>query len=352
VALDIVVTDPIISRFEGLLRGDGGHRWTMAAGWSRDSQRQAIARADVVVCSSLPPDLAAAAAWVRLVHVTGAGFEKIALDALPPGAAVANTYHHARPIAEHVVMVALMLTRRVLPVDREVRSGVWRTIATDPGVAFHRTLDGMVLGLVGLGSIGTEVARLASALGMRVCAVRNNPELPLPDGLHPEWVGATSDLPELLQSSDVVVVTVPLNDATRGLIGRSEFSAMKDDAVLINVARGAVVDEEALFAALRDGSIAGAGIDVWWDVPAAGRMPPSQFDFGSLDNVILTPHYSGHAVVTFERRAGDIAANIARLAAGTPLTNVVRSPSGNSAQQQLSQEQDGAESGHRKGHEA
>lgn len=332
-ALDIVVTDPIISRFEGLLRGDGGHRWTMAAAWSRDDQRRAIAHADVVVCSSLPPDLAATAGRVRLVHVTGAGFEKIALDSLPPGAAVANTYHHARPIAEHVVMVALMLTRRVLPVDREVRAGVWRTIATAPEVPFHHSLDGMVLGLVGLGSIGTEVARLASALGMRVRSVRNDPALPLPNGLRPDWVGATSDLPELLKSSDVVVVTVPLNDATRGLIGWPELSAMKDDAVLINVARGAVVDEEALFTALREGSIAGAGIDVWWEPPAAGRMPPSQFDFGSLDNVILTPHYSGHALVTFERRAGDIAANIARLASGEPLVNIVRAPFTNSAKQ-------------------
>ncbi|WP_045731276.1 2-hydroxyacid dehydrogenase [Pseudarthrobacter chlorophenolicus] len=324
-SLRIVVTDPIISRFEEALRSDGGaHRWDMAAAWSADRRAAALAGADVVVCSALPPSEAEAAANVRLVHVTGAGYDKISFPHLNPRAAVANTFHHARPIAEHVLMVTLMLQRNVVRADREVRDGLWRTIATAPDVPFHPVLSDLVLGVVGLGSIGAEVARVAAAMGMTVRAVRRNPAAPLPAGVQLDWVGGNADLPALLAGSDVVVVTVPLGEDTRGMIGAAELGAMKSSAVLINVARGAVVDQAALYAALAERRIAGAGLDVWWGTPAEGVIPPAEWPFTELENAILTPHHSGHARVTFERRAADIAANIGRLASGLPLRNVVR----------------------------
>lgn len=323
--LNIVVTDPIISRFETQLKHDGGaHHWQMAAAWDAARQCKAIADADVVVCSALSAEQATGASRLQLVHVTGAGFDKISLDSLAPSVAVANTFHHARPIAEHVLMITLMLSRRVLTADRELRAGNWQTIATSTDVPFHPTLESMVLGLVGLGSIGTEVARLAEAMGMTVQAVRNNPAAALPEGLHPAWVGGHAELPKLLETSDVVVVTVPLDAATYGLIGGAEIARMKRSAFLINVARGPVVDQAALYDALAGNRIAGAGIDVWWGAPVKGNIPPSDFAFETLPNVVVTPHYSGHARVTFERRAADIAANIANLAAGRPLFNIVR----------------------------
>ena len=114
-SLRIVVTDPIISRFEDKLKADGGaHHWDMAAAWTPDRRLDALAGADVVVCSSLGPAEAAAAARARLVHVTGAGYDKISFPQLVPvEPSVANTFHHARPIAEHVLMVTLMLSRNV-----------------------------------------------------------------------------------------------------------------------------------------------------------------------------------------------------------------------------------------------
>lgn len=323
-SLRIVVTDPIISRFEDQLRHDGGaHHWTMAATWTADRQLKALASADVVVCSSLSPDQAAAADRVKLVHVTGAGYDKISLPDLAPGAVVANTFHHARPIAEHVLMVTLMLSRNVLAADHAVRGGSWRTIATDPAVPFHPALGGMTMGLVGMGSIGSEVARIAGLLGMEVRAVRKNPEARVAEGVTLNWVGGIHQLPELLAASDVVVVTVPLDASTEGMIGAPEIAAMKSSALLINVARGAVVNQQALFDALQSRRLAGAGIDVWWGSPADGVVPPAKLPFASLDNTVLTPHHSGHARVTFERRAADIAANIRRLAEGRQLLNAV-----------------------------
>lgn len=326
-SLKIVVTDPIISRFEDQLKVDGGtHQWDMAAAWTPDRRLDALAGADVVVCSSLGPAEAEAAGRVRLVHVTGAGYDKISFPHLLPSAVVANTFHHARPIAEHVLMVTLMLSRNVAAADRDVRQGQWRTIATDRDVPFHPVLADLTLGLVGLGSIGAEVARVAGALGMKVRAVRRNPAAALPPGVRLDWVGGNHELHGLLAASDVVVVTVPLDSGTEGMIGAAELSAMKPSAFLINVARGPVVDQEALYAALKERRIAGAGLDVWWGSPADGVIPPAELPFASLQNTVLTPHHSGHARTTFERRAADIAANIGLLARGGELVNLVPRP--------------------------
>ncbi|WP_311764366.1 2-hydroxyacid dehydrogenase [Arthrobacter ipis] len=326
-SLRIVVTDPIISRFSDQLTADGGtHYWDMAAAWTPERRLDALAGADVVVCSSLSPVEAQTASRVRLVHVTGAGYDKICFPRLAPPALVANTFHHARPIAEHVLMVTLMLSRNAAVAERALRRGEWRTIATDADVPFHPILADLTLGLVGLGSIGAEVARVAGSLGMKVRAVRRNPAASLPDGVRLDWVGGDGQLHELLAASDVVVVTVPLDAGTKGMIGAAELSAMKATGLLINVARGAVVDQSALYAALKEGRIAGAGIDVWWGLPADGAVPPAELPFAELQNTVLTPHHSGHARITFERRADDIAANIARLARGEDLVNLVARP--------------------------
>jgi phosphoglycerate dehydrogenase-like enzyme len=326
-SLRVVVTDPIISRFEDRLKSDGGaHHWDMAAAWSSERRRRALAAADVIVCSSLTAAEAEAARNVRLVHVTGAGYDKIAIGHLVPSAVVTNTFHHARPIAEHVLMVTLMLTRHVARADREMRAGQWRTIATAEDVPFHPILADLTLGLVGLGSIGAEVARVAAAMGMKVRAVRRNPAAPLPEGVQLDWVAGNAELHKLLGTSDVVVLTVPLDEDTRGMIGAAEFGAMKPSGLLINVGRGPLIDQTALFNALKERRIAGAGIDVWWGAPADGAIPPAELPFASLENTVLTPHHSGHARITFERRAADIAANIGRLASGEELNNVVRAP--------------------------
>lgn len=320
----VLVTDPIISRFADELTSDGsdGNDWSFAAGWQADRVLAALERSDVVVCSRLSPEQAAACGRARLVQVSGAGYDRIAIDALPRSVAVANTYHHGRSIAEHVLMVAMMLSQHVLRADGELRSGSWRTIANDDAVPFGRTLDGRVLGVIGLGEIGGHAARLGAAMGMRVHAIRNNPDAPPPTGVALDWVGGPDALVELAGTADVLVVTTPLSDATRGMIDATVLGAMASTAVLINVARGPVVDEHALYDALSRRTIAGAGIDVWWD--GSGSGTPSQQPYAELDNMVLTPHQSGHTRATFEGRAHDIAANVRAATEGAALRNVVR----------------------------
>ncbi|TWD74739.1 phosphoglycerate dehydrogenase-like enzyme [Kribbella amoyensis] len=318
-ALRVLVTEPVMGRFTDVLTRDGAspHTWTFDFTAAADP-----AEYDVLVCSSATPELLAAMPRLRLVHVTGAGVDKI--PPLPSGVQLANTFHHGRSIAEHVMMTAMMLLRRVLRSEADLRRGVWQNAMVDQEYPFGGVLAGRTLGVVGFGEIGATVARLGAAMGMTIRTVRRRPEAPLPAGLDVAWVGRDDQLHELLAASDVVVVTVPLSDATRGLIDAAALASMKPTAILINVARGAVVDEQALYDALETGTIAGAGIDVWWRNPREpGNPPPSHLDFTELSNVVLTPHQSGHTAEVFAGRAVDITDNVDALADGRPLRNLV-----------------------------
>ncbi|MCP2330291.1 2-hydroxyacid dehydrogenase [Actinoalloteichus caeruleus] len=323
----IVLTDPIIDRFRDVLTrgGSDGHDWEFLVGRPDEEVISRLGDAEVLVASRVSAEMAGAAPALRLVHVTGAGVDRVALDALAPAVHVCNTFHHGRSIAEYVVMAAIMLFRRVPRADRSLRAGRWESVALDPAVPLGGTLAGRTVGLVGMGEIGGAVARAASALGMRVRAVRRDPGAPVPPGVVVDRVDGQDRLPDLLASSDLVVLTVPLSAETRGLVGAAELAAMRPDAVLVNVSRGPIIDEDALYEALAERRIGGAALDVWWGHPkdglgARGYSRP----FDALDNVVMTPHHSGHTLETFAGRARDIAANIGRLSSGHPLENVVR----------------------------
>ncbi|MFJ2261179.1 2-hydroxyacid dehydrogenase [Streptomyces sp. NPDC087844] len=313
----------ILSRFHEPLkaRARGPHTWLESFDWTTERISEAITDAEVFVGSPLRAEDARRAERLRLVHVVGAGYDGIPLDALGPEVSVTTTHHHGRSIAEHVLMSVMMLSRDVLGADRALRSGQWRNVAVDPELPFGTTLEGRRVGILGFGETGTEVARLCQAVGMRVRAVRRDPSAPVPQDLRTDWIGGDDRLPDLLAESDVVVVTVPLGPATRGLIGPAELAAMGPGSLLVNVARGPVVQEDALYEALDSGVIAGAALDVWWSGPP---QAPSRLPFHRLPNVLMTPHHSGHTTDTFAARAVEIADNINRLEEGRPLVNVVR----------------------------
>jgi phosphoglycerate dehydrogenase-like enzyme len=321
----VVVTDPVISGFaEQLSATKAAHELVLLPGADEPTIAAALSDADVVVCSRLTPAMTTDATRLRLVHVTGAGVDRLEPGSVPDGAAVCNTGHHGEAIAEHVLMTALMLRRGVLGADAGLRAGSWRTVMTAPDVPFHRLLSGDTIGIAGAGEIGGAVARLARAFSMDVAFLRRNASAPLPDGVDRATVFGDDDLSDFLAASDVLVVTVPLSDATRGMIGAVELAQLPSDAIVINVARGPLIDLDALADALGDGSLAGAAIDVWWDAPSGTDAPASVARLRDLPNTVLTPHFSGHAHEVFAARAADIARNIDLLAAGSPLERRVR----------------------------
>ncbi|MFO0995429.1 MAG: 2-hydroxyacid dehydrogenase [Alphaproteobacteria bacterium] len=258
---------------------------------------------------------------LRLVQVPAAGYDGIALAALPKGVTLCNCFEHEPAVAEYAMLAMLEWCVRLGDADRAVRAGDW-TRAARFGAAPNAELHGRTVAIVGLGRIGRAVARRAKAFGMRVLAANRtvragNAEVDELRGL--ESLAAT------LADADFVIVACALTPETTGLIGKAALAAMKPSAVIINVARGAVIDEEALWDALVKKRIGGAVIDTWWRYPTAARTDYADWlhRWDRLDNVILSPHLAGWSHGTAARRTIAMARNLDRLQRGQPLENVV-----------------------------
>ena len=279
--------------------------------------------AHVIVSSSLPADLGSATRALRLVHSAGAGVDKIDMSAVAEGVPLCCTFHHGPSIAEYVVMAMLALHRELFRMDRELRAGRWLNPGTDPRVPFHSTLEGETVLLLGTGEIGSHVALRCRAFGMRVIGINSSGQAPERGGF--DQVAPWASLDELLPRARFVVLALPLTEETRGAIDARRLGLMNASSYLINVARGPLIEEAALFEALENRRIAGAAIDVWYRYPKDPDepAPPSAMPFQDLDNVIMTPHAAGNTTATFGQRAGDIIDNIERLDRGEPLRNVV-----------------------------
>jgi phosphoglycerate dehydrogenase-like enzyme len=207
--------------------------------------------------------------------------------------------------------------------DADLRGGHWTYWAGRP-TALRTELGSQTLGLLGFGHIAKTLAARAKAFGMRVHVANRSPIK------HPQvdqsWT--LDNLQDFMASADAVVVSLPLTDNTLGLVNASALAAMRPEALLINVGRGAVIDEQALYEALAVRQIGGAVIDTWYQYPTPTQTEcaPSKFDFAALDNVLMTPHMSGWTEGTVRRRQETLADNIGRLSRGEALINVLLGP--------------------------
>ena len=254
----------------------------------------------------------------------GAGLDRIDRSALSAATSLANAYRHEVGIAKYVMGVMLAMTRRFCPIDAALRRGSWVSqwgVGTAPPPPWPE-LAGKTLGILGYDRIGHALAHRARAFDMAVYAIRRN-VAGSSAGL--AFLGGPDALHDVLRRADYLAVTLSLNDQTRGLIQARELSLMKPTAVLVNVARAEIVDEDALYGALRERRIAGAALDVWYRYPTEpGPTFPSRRPFHELDNVLMTPHVSGWTEGMLEARATLIAENIHRTARGEPPLNLIR----------------------------
>lgn len=281
---------------------------------------------EVFVGGRFTAEMAAVAEKLRLVHVAGAGTDRVDFAALGADVLVANTFHHERSIAEFALAAAVMLRRGFLAQDRALRNGVWASSVYDDTLTQPPTLHGAMVGFVGFGHIGRQSWKLLRALGCEGAAVTGSGRVRDDEGL--SWAGDVSRLDELARISDVLVVSASLTPQTAGMIGRNQLGALGPGGVLVNVGRGPLVDENALYDALLTGRVGAAAIDVWYRYPdATGKgavCAPSELPFAELPNVLMTPHASGITADTFKGRSDDIAANIGRLVRNEPLHNIVQ----------------------------
>ncbi|MBD8826120.1 2-hydroxyacid dehydrogenase [Pseudomonas sp. CFBP 13602] len=261
----------------------------------------------------------------RLLQVPGAGLDGIDFAALPLGATVCNVFEHEIPMAEYAL--ACMLEHQIELADLRARFSTEHWTGAYLKRQPRGELFGKTVVIVGFGRIGQAVATRAQAFGLRIIAISARAEGGRVDGPMDEAY-TPGELDQALSRADFVILTCPLNERTRGSFGAAQFAAMRHDAVLINIARAAVVDEDALYHALRDNLIAKAYLDVWYRYPSGDTDPvaPAHHRFEDLSNAYCTPHASGWTQGLFERRYAFIAANINRLHQGQPLQNVVTNP--------------------------
>jgi phosphoglycerate dehydrogenase-like enzyme len=249
------------------------------------------------------------AANLKLVHKMGAGVNTIDVDtATRLGIAVANMPGANAPsVAEGTVLLMLAALRRLPALDRATRDG--RGWPTDPTLGDTvRDIGGCTVGLVGHGNIAKAVEHIVSAMGAQVLHTSTR------DDGHPAW----RPLPDLLSASDIVSLHLPLTDATARMLDRTALGRMKPGAVLVNTSRGGVVDEAALVDALRTGSLAAAGLDVFSEEPVPADNP-----LLTLDNVVLTPHVTWYTADTMRRYLEQALDNCRRISDGRSLADVV-----------------------------
>ena len=258
---------------------------------------------------------------LSLFHAPAAGTDAIDLDLLPASAALCNCFGHEAAIAEYVMTALLLRHVPLAAADADLRAQRW-TYWAGRLTGLRTELGGQTIGLLGFGHIAKAIAARAKAFGMGVhVANRSTVSSPLVDRYF-----SLAELPSFMGSADALVVSLPLAEQTRGLIGQAELAAMRPEAVILNVGRGPVIEEQALFDALAERRIGGAIIDTWYQypTPTQAECAPSSLDFASLPNVVMTPHMSGWTTGTVLRRQHTMADNIARLAEGRSLLNVVR----------------------------
>jgi phosphoglycerate dehydrogenase-like enzyme len=256
---------------------------------------------------------------VRWVHCMWAGAGELAAAAgitdadLQRVALTTSSGVHAGPLAEYVLFGILEGIKDYSRIRREQHGRAW---AERP----FAEISGRTVLVLGTGAIGKRVAQLAGALGMQVIGVRQHTDrhTPFVDELH-----SPTALPQLLPRADVLVVALPLTDATRSLITAKEFALLPQNAVVINVGRGPVIDEKALIEALQDGKIASAVLDVFTKEPL-----PSDSPLWDMENVIITPHYAGVSIRENERIVDIFIANLRRHLANEPMLNRVESVGG------------------------
>ena len=241
-----------------------------------------------------------------------------------PHIAVHNLHHNALPVAEHAVALLLAAMKSIVPMDRSLRAHDWSP-------RYQRKPSLLVSGkralILGFGAIGHHVAALCRGLGMEVTAVQRHAEQPGTDTPDDVEIATPDELHQHLPGTEALFVCLPHTPETTGIIGAEELALLPAGAVLINIARGPIVDEAALYGALSEGRLYAAGLDVWYNYPADAEArrhtPPADHPFHELENVVMSPHRAGHTEETEGLRMEHLAELLNAAARGQPMPNRV-----------------------------
>jgi phosphoglycerate dehydrogenase-like enzyme len=291
---------------------------TFAEAWDRETIRRLLPDADAAFTPFVDRDVFPSASRLRWVQSPAAGVGSLMFPELRASPVVITSARgiRARAIAEHILGVTIALARKLPVAIRAQVAHRWAQDDLEGAGVDVRTLEGQRMGIVGLGAIGLELVKLAAPFGFRVSAIRRRADQPTPDGVDEVW--PPERLHDLLAKSDVVVLAAPHTPETRRLVGAPELDRIKRGALLVNIARGKLLDDAAVIAALRDGRLGGAALDVFSEEPLDAASP-----YWDLANVIVTPHTSGAMQDYWTPLVALFSDNLRRFERGESLRNVV-----------------------------
>lgn len=270
----------------------------------------------ILLLATVPERALREAKQLKLIQLFTQGYDDVPLHLTEElGIPVANFVGGSIAVAEHTILLMLALLRRLIPSIAVLRAGKFNT---DVNRTLYHQLHAKVVGLVGLGNIGRHVARILQGFGADV--IFYDKARISPDSLK-EIKASPVSLEELLSTADIVSLHLPLLEGTRGIIGRDQLEMMKSSAIFLNTSRGELVDEEALIQALKEGKIAGAGLDVY-----AKEPPDPDNPLLTMENVVTTPHIADAASESYFARFEESWANIVAVWEGKKPRNIVRVP--------------------------
>ena len=295
----------------------------------------AISNADVIVGGPITQEISQEAHRLKLFHVFRGGTDGLGIEHLPVRVAIANTFHHETGVAEFAILACLTLPRRIGDYDARLRKGDWTGSVMWGAPPEYMSLAESTVVLVGAGHIGNAIVERLVPFGSKIIVVSRNPVdresksagARSIDGNDPQVEFVSYDrFHEVLRRADIVILSVRLAPNTENLISAAELEAMKPTSYLINVSRGGIVDQYALYDALHSKTIAGAASDVWYNYPTTIDEPclPSDAPLFELDAMLLSPNRSSWTNQMLKDRVRDVAENVVRLAEDRELINLVR----------------------------
>ncbi len=297
----------------------------VGSGSSAEEMIAAGADADVVASFRVPAEYIHQAISLKMIQSLGAGIDRIEREAIAERSdmIVCNNHANAEEVAEYAIMLLFAAAKHIIIADREMRTGDWgmRWGGPLPNVEIR---DKICL-IIGLGHIGSEIAKRLRAFNMTLYAATRSGT-----SEHASLVDRVlciDDIEPSLCEADFVILSLPLTGDSAGLVNKDFLSMMKSTSIIVNISRGAIVDESALYEALKNKTIAAAGLDVWWDYPAtwggSGKMPSEKYPYHELNNVVISPHRAAYSENIVRDQLQFVGENILRFIRGEKPLNQV-----------------------------
>ncbi len=286
-----------------------------------DELEEHIREASVYLTFTVDQTVIDKAKHLKLIQIPVVGINQISKTINMHEAIICNVHGNSLATAEHAIALMLSAAKNIVANHIDLAHGIWHNLLTDKIKTIQ--ISGKSAGIIGFGAIGKHIARLCKCIGMNVNILKRTP-VRAEDASNIDAVFTDGNINRLIDISDFIIIALPLTHKTRGMIGENELKRMKGK-IIVNIARGPIIDEEALFYALKNSILKGAGIDVWYNYPNAEHQTclPSNFPFHQLQNVIISPHCGGLTVEGMSECYVQAFDNIKDLYNGKTLSNII-----------------------------